>query len=39
MSRGVPRFEAGLLPVIMPGVVRLVRAALRITPIASPPRI
>lgn len=32
MSRGVPRFEAGLLPVIMPGVVRLVRAALMITP-------
>jgi glutathione S-transferase len=32
MSRGVPRFEAGLLPVIMPGVVRLVRAGLRITP-------
>lgn len=32
MSRGVPPFEAALLPVIMPGVVRLVRAALRITP-------
>jgi glutathione S-transferase len=32
MSRGVPRFEAVSLPVIMPGVVRLIRAALRITP-------
>ncbi|WP_179401454.1 glutathione S-transferase family protein [Burkholderia guangdongensis] len=32
MSRGVPRFEAVLLPVMMPGVVRLVRASLRITP-------
>jgi len=32
MSRGVPRLEAGLLPVIMPGVLRLVRAGLRITP-------
>jgi glutathione S-transferase len=32
MSRGVPRFEAGVLPVIMPGVIRLVRAGLRITP-------
>lgn len=32
MSRGVPRFEAGLLPFIMPGVVRLVRAGLKITP-------
>ncbi|WP_322024088.1 glutathione S-transferase family protein [Burkholderia sp. BCC1977] len=32
MSRGVPRFEAVSLPVIMPGVVTLIRAALRITP-------
>ncbi|AFQ50387.1 glutathione S-transferase family protein [Burkholderia cepacia] len=32
MTRGVPRFEAVSLPVIMPGVVRLIRAALRITP-------
>jgi glutathione S-transferase len=32
MSRGVPRSEAALLPVLMPGVVRLVRSALRITP-------
>ncbi|WP_322085094.1 glutathione S-transferase family protein [Burkholderia sp. BCC1999] len=32
MSRGVPRFEAVLLPIILPGVVRLIRAALRITP-------
>ncbi|WP_322081099.1 glutathione S-transferase family protein [Burkholderia sp. BCC1972] len=32
MSRGVPRFEAALLPVILPGVVRLIRATLRITP-------
>jgi glutathione S-transferase len=32
MSRGVPRSEAALLPVMMPGVVRLVRSALRITP-------
>ncbi|WP_211455283.1 glutathione S-transferase family protein [Collimonas antrihumi] len=32
MSRGVPRFEAALLPLIMPGVVRLVRTGLRITP-------
>ncbi|GAC1333813.1 MAG: hypothetical protein NVS3B11_21040 [Collimonas sp.] len=32
MSRGVPRVEAGLLPFIMPGVVRLVRTGLRITP-------
>ena len=31
MSRGVPRVEAGLLPVIMPGVVRLIREALKIT--------
>jgi glutathione S-transferase len=32
MSRGVPWFEASLLPVIMPNVLRIVRAALRITP-------
>jgi len=32
MSRGVPQVEAGLLPVIMPGVVRLIREALKITP-------
>lgn len=32
MSRGVPRVEAGLLPIIMPGVLRLVRSGLRITP-------
>ncbi|WP_175848108.1 glutathione S-transferase family protein [Burkholderia arboris] len=32
MSRGVPRFEAAVLPVILPGVVRLIRTALRITP-------
>ncbi|MFC5523540.1 glutathione S-transferase family protein [Polaromonas jejuensis] len=32
MTRGVPWFEAGLLPVGMPIVLRIVRAALRITP-------
>ena len=32
MSRGVPRFEARLLPVIIPGVLRLVRSSLSITP-------
>lgn len=32
MSRGVPRLEANLLPVLMPLVRKLVRAALRITP-------
>jgi len=31
MSRGVPQLEAGLLPVIMPGVIRLIREALKIT--------
>ncbi|WP_167760170.1 glutathione S-transferase family protein [Paraburkholderia pallida] len=32
MTRGVPQLEAALLPVIMPGVIRLIRAALKITP-------
>ena len=32
MSRGVPQLEAGLLPVIMPGVLRLIREGLKITP-------
>jgi len=32
VSRGVPQFEAVLLPVILPGFIRLVRSALRITP-------
>jgi glutathione S-transferase len=32
MSRGVSPLEAGLLPVIMPGVLRLIRSALKITP-------
>jgi glutathione S-transferase len=32
MSRGVPWLEAGLLPVLMPLVLRLIRSALRITP-------
>jgi glutathione S-transferase len=32
MSRGVPRLEASLLPVMMPLVLRLVRSMLRITP-------
>jgi glutathione S-transferase len=31
-SRGVPRFEAGLLPMITPLACRLVRATYRITP-------
>jgi glutathione S-transferase len=32
MSRGVPRLEANLLPVLMPVVITVVRNALRITP-------
>ncbi|MBV8500942.1 MAG: glutathione S-transferase [Paucibacter sp.] len=32
MSRGVPRLEAILMPMILPGVARLIRSALRITP-------
>jgi glutathione S-transferase len=32
MSRGVPRFEAGFLPLIMPRVRSIVRARLKITP-------
>jgi len=32
MSRGVPRLEAILLPLILPGVLRLIRSAFRITP-------
>jgi glutathione S-transferase len=32
MSRGVPRLEASLLPVIMPWVLNLIRARLKITP-------
>ena len=32
MSRGVPWYEAAVLPVLMPGVLRLIRSALRITP-------
>lgn len=32
MMRGVPWFEACLLPVIMPGVLSLVRSSLKITP-------
>lgn len=32
MSRGVPWFEAIVLPVIMPRVISLIRARLRITP-------
>jgi len=32
MSRGVPWLEARLLPVIMPGVLSLIRSSLRITP-------
>jgi glutathione S-transferase len=31
VSRGVPRFEAVLMPVIMPAFVRVIRATLRIT--------
>ncbi|MDN3918978.1 glutathione S-transferase family protein [Roseateles violae] len=32
MSRGVPRLEAWLLPLLLPAVVRLIRSAFRITP-------
>src|SRR5207237_3447735 len=32
MSRGVPRTEASLLPVIMPIVIAAIRSGLRITP-------
>lgn len=32
MSRGVPRFEAGVLSVTMPVVLNLIRSRLRITP-------
>lgn len=32
MIRGVPSFEAALLPVILPGVAKVIRMALRITP-------
>lgn len=32
MTRGVPRAEAALLPVIMPIVTRIIRSAFRITP-------
>lgn len=32
MSRGVPRYEAALLPLIMPFIVPLIRRAFRVTP-------
>jgi len=35
MSRGVPPHEAVVLPVMLPGIVQLIRKALRITPESS----
>ncbi|WP_243809276.1 glutathione S-transferase family protein [Pseudomonas sp. LA21] len=35
MSRGVPKLEAALLPLILPAIVRVIRKALRITPESS----
>lgn len=32
MTRGVPAVEAALLPLILPGVAKIIRAALKITP-------